>query len=56
MNKDVIAANFAQSFRGSAIGRNHLDYEEVRKLYNAITDKRAPLRALRARTSEPAWA
>ena len=30
----------AQSLRGSLIGRDHADYDEVRKLYNAMIDKR----------------
>jgi FAD/FMN-containing dehydrogenase len=39
MNKETIA-NFAQSLRGPVIGRDHPDYEEARKLYNAMIDKR----------------
>jgi FAD/FMN-containing dehydrogenase len=39
MNDDAIA-NFAQSLRGPVIGRNHPEYEEARKLYNAMIDKR----------------
>ena len=39
MNDEVIA-NFAQSLRGPVIGRNHPEYEEARKLYNAMIDKR----------------
>src|SRR6267142_5451000 len=31
---------FAQSLRGALIGRDHVDYNEVRKLYNAMVDKR----------------
>jgi FAD/FMN-containing dehydrogenase len=32
--------NFAQSLRGTLIGRDHVDYDEVRKLYNGMMDKR----------------
>ena len=39
MNDEVIA-KFAQSLRGPVIGRNHPEYEEARKLYNAMIDKR----------------
>src|ERR1700733_12229727 len=39
MNEDAIA-KFAQELRGPVIGRNHPDYEEARKLYNAMIDKR----------------
>ena len=39
MNDEAIA-KFAQSLRGPVIGRNHPDYEEARKLYNAMIDKR----------------
>jgi FAD/FMN-containing dehydrogenase len=31
---------FAQSLRGALIGRDHADYDEARKLYNAMVDKR----------------
>ena len=31
---------FAPSFRGALIGRDHVDYNEVRKLYNGMIDKR----------------
>ena len=39
MNDEDIA-NFAQSLRGPVIGRDHPEYEEARKLYNAMIDKR----------------
>src|SRR5271169_1205601 len=39
MNDEVIA-KFAQGLRGPVIGRNHPEYEEARKLYNAMIDKR----------------
>src|SRR3981081_2317363 len=39
MNNEEIA-KFAQSFRGTLIGRDHGDYDEVRKLYNGMIDKR----------------
>ena len=39
MNKEAIA-KFAQGLRGSVIGRNDPEYEEARKLYNAMIDKR----------------
>ncbi len=39
MNEEVIA-KFAQGLRGPVIGRNHPEYEEARKLYNAMIDKR----------------
>src|SRR6516225_9131491 len=39
MNNEAIA-KFAQGLRGPAIGRNHPEYEEARKLYNAMIDKR----------------
>ncbi len=31
---------FAQSLRGALIGRDHADYDEARKLYNGMIDKR----------------
>ncbi len=31
---------FAQGLRGTLIGRDHADYDEVRKLYNGMIDKR----------------
>ncbi len=39
MNDEAIA-KFAQSLRGPIIGRENLEYEEARKLYNAMIDKR----------------
>ena len=39
MNDEAIA-KFGQSLRGALIGRSHPDYEEARKLYNAMIDKR----------------
>ncbi len=39
MNDEAIV-KFAQGLRGAAIGRNHPDYDEARKLYNAMIDKR----------------
>src|ERR1700726_1059077 len=39
MNSEEIG-KFAQSLRGTLIGRDHADYDEVRKLYNAMIDKR----------------
>ena len=39
MNVEAIA-KFAQSLRGSVIGREHPEYDEARKLYNAMIDKR----------------
>jgi FAD/FMN-containing dehydrogenase len=39
MKKETIA-KFAQSFRGHVIGRDHPEYEDARKLYNAMIDKR----------------
>ena len=38
--KEEIVSQFAQSVRGSVIGRDHPEYEEARKLYNAMIDKR----------------
>ena len=44
MNKHIMdqetIAKFAQSLRGPLIGRDHPEYEEARKLYNAMIDKR----------------
>jgi FAD/FMN-containing dehydrogenase len=37
------ATRFEQSLRGTLIGRDHPDYEEARKLYNAMIDKRPAL-------------
>ena len=39
MNDEAIG-KFAQSLRGAVIARNHPDYEEARKLYNGMIDKR----------------
>ena len=39
MNDEAIA-RFAQGLRGPVIGRGHPEYEEARKLYNAMIDKR----------------
>jgi FAD/FMN-containing dehydrogenase len=39
MNHEAIAA-FAQNLRGPVIGRDHPQYDEARKLYNAMIDKR----------------
>jgi FAD/FMN-containing dehydrogenase len=38
--KEETISQFAQSVRGSVIGRDHPEYEEARKLYNAMIDKR----------------
>jgi FAD binding domain/Berberine and berberine like len=40
MLKDEAVASFAQSLRGPVIGRDHTDYDEARKLYNGMIDKR----------------
>ena len=37
---DEAIAKFAQSLRGPVIGRDHPEYDEARKLYNAMIDKR----------------
>src|SRR5271167_1010786 len=37
---DEVIAKFAQGLRGPVIGRNNPEYEEARKLYNAMIDKR----------------
>jgi FAD/FMN-containing dehydrogenase len=37
---DEAIAKFAESFRGAVITRNHPDYEEARRLYNGMIDKR----------------
>jgi hypothetical protein len=37
---DQAIAKFGQSFRGALIWRSHPEYEEARKLYNAMIDKR----------------
>src|SRR3982075_1041327 len=39
MNNEEIG-KFAQSLRGTLIGRDHPDYDEARKLYNGMIDKR----------------
>ena len=39
MNDEGITA-FGQSLRGALIGRSHPDYDEARKLYNGMIDKR----------------
>ncbi|HTV28389.1 MAG TPA: FAD-dependent oxidoreductase, partial [Xanthobacteraceae bacterium] len=39
MNHQAIAA-LAQALRGSVVGRDHPQYDEARKLYNAMIDKR----------------
>ncbi len=39
MNDETIV-RFAQGLRGSVIGRDDADYDEVRKLYNGMIDKR----------------
>ena len=36
-------AQFSQGLRGSVIGRDHPEYDEARKLYNAMIDKRPHL-------------
>src|SRR5271168_3240245 len=38
--KNEAIAKFAQGLRGPAIGRDHPDYDDARKLYNASIDKR----------------
>ena len=42
MNQEAIS-KFAQSLRGPLIGRDHPEYDEARKLYNAMIDKRPHL-------------
>ena len=37
---DEAIARFSQGLRGQAIGRDHPEYDEARKLYNAMIDKR----------------
>jgi len=49
MNDEAIA-KFGQSLRGVLIGRNHPEYREARKLYNAMIDKR-PLLPAQSRRS-----
>jgi hypothetical protein len=41
--KEETVAQFASSLRGPVIVRDHPDYEEARKLYNAMIDKRPRL-------------
>ena len=53
MNKEAIS-KFAQSLRGSLIDRDHPEYEEARKLYNAMIDKRPQLIA-RCTDGEFSW-
>jgi FAD/FMN-containing dehydrogenase len=38
MNADAIA-KFSEGLRGPAIGREHPEYDEARKLYNGMIDK-----------------
>jgi len=40
MMNDGALTDFAKGLRGLALARNHPDYEEARKLYNAMIDKR----------------
>src|ERR1700704_6686329 len=42
MNNEEIG-KFAQSFRGTLIGRDHGDYDDLRSLYNGMIDKRPRL-------------
>jgi FAD binding domain/Berberine and berberine like len=42
MNQEVVS-QFAQSLRGPLIGRDHPEYDQARKLYNAMIDKRPHL-------------
>jgi FAD/FMN-containing dehydrogenase len=39
MNDEAIT-KFGQNLRGALIGRSHADYDEARKLYNGMIDKR----------------
>jgi FAD/FMN-containing dehydrogenase len=39
MNEETVA-KFGQNLRGALIGRTHPDYDEARKLYNGMIDKR----------------
>src|SRR5215469_2649150 len=41
--KDEAIAKFAESLRGLVIGCDHPEYEEARRLYNAMIDKRPRL-------------
>jgi FAD/FMN-containing dehydrogenase len=40
MMNDGTLADFAKGLRGPLIARNHPDYEQARKLYNGMIDKR----------------
>ena len=51
MNDEAIT-KFGQSLRGALIGRSHPDYDEARKLYNAMIDKRPLLIARCADTAD----
>lgn len=42
MNDEAVV-KFGRSLRGALIGRSHPEYEEARKLYNAMIDKRPSL-------------
>lgn len=42
MNEETITS-FAQNLRGPVIGHNHPEYDEARRLYNAMIDKRPQL-------------
>ena len=37
---DKAIANFGETLRGPIIGRQHPEYEDTRKLYNGMIDKR----------------
>ena len=39
MNPET-TANFAETMRGPVIGRGHPEYDDARKLHNAMIDKR----------------
>src|ERR1700692_2534492 len=51
MNDEAIT-KFGQSLRGALIGRSHPDYDEARKLYNGMIDKRPLLIARCADTAD----
>ena len=38
--RDEAVASFGKSLRGAVIGRDDADYDETRKLYNGMIDKR----------------
>src|SRR6478736_2822188 len=38
--RDEVLTKFGESLRGTFIGRDHPDYEDARKLYNGMIDKR----------------